>query len=481
MTGRSKICAAALMAIVLCACGRSGSNQSTEGVSKPAVEQDASAAVESDPGPTAAPTATPTPAATPTPTPVPVYVRPSYANVISGADSYVDERGAFIVEGNSLIVLLPVDTNAGYVWDCFENGGDGVFDYTEREPDKIPYTYTNGKYGGTKTPVSEVRAAQNAAAESSAAAAIPTDSSVSGQPDEYVIEEYDVAEYDGYEEVPPEEEYYEEYVEESVVQYVDEYGNVYDEPYPEEYDVVEETAYEVSPVSCRLAPMSPASVKSGGKVMTLSANAGSSVSEEDCTYVYAPGRKEYTLTATSSGTNVYCLECTGSEGLDSGFILSVHSDESMKVTFDLVWYSFGTCVSAPDGVPESEASVTVEQAAEREADAAASFDSCVRSNNMLGVAAEMVEGAYWEAVVIDPSIVELVGNGGAFYHEDYVDYAWDVFTANPVNPGRTTAYFVYRTGEDSAFPRMQVADIRVADDMTVTIHVRRFDMGVEFD
>jgi hypothetical protein len=100
---------------------------------------------------------------------------------------------------------------------------------------------------------------------------------------------------------------------------------------------------------------------------------------------------------------------------------------------------------------------------------------------MIGAAAEMVEGAYWEAYVMDSSIAGISGNGGSFYHENYADYAWDVFTIEPVSPGRTSAYFVYRTGDDTPMPRIQVADIQVAEDMTVTIHVRRFDMGVEFD
>ena len=151
------------------------------------------------------------------------------------------------------------------------------------------------------------------------------------------------------------------------------------------------------------------------------------------------------------------------------------------MTFDLVWYSFSECVAAPDGVPEAEATVTAEQAAERAASAAETFDSCVRTNNMIGAAAEMVEGAYWEAYVMDSSIAGISGNGGSFYHENYADYAWDVFTIEPVSPGRTSAYFVYRTGDDTPMPRIQVADIQVAEDMTVTIHVRRFDMGVEFD
>ena len=188
------------------------------------------------------------------------------------------------------------------------------------------------------------------------------------------------------------------------------------------------------------------------------------------------------FTASSAGTSIYCLEYTQNHtSLDSGFILYAHADEDLQVTFDLVWYSFSDCVAAPDGVPEAEATVTVEQAAERAASAAETYDSCVRTNNMIGAAAEMVEGAYWEAYVMDSSIAGISGNGGSFYHENYADYAWDVFTIEPVSPGRTSAYFVYRTGDDAPMPRIQVADIQVAEDMTVTIHVRRFDMGVEFD
>ena len=467
MMNGKKIFAVAVCAFLLAACGKSKPTQSV--TEKPAEE-----AVGSRPEEAAVqetePTATPSPEATPTPTPDPVYVRPSFANVAVGENAYADERGSFITVENSLVVLLPTDENGGYVWNCLENGGDENFSYTERDADHVPYTYTSGKYGGIKTPKSEVRAAESRSEDSIAAESIPTgvpepeqEESVYEQPEEYVIEEYVVTEYDdGYEEYPEEyvDEYPEEYTEEV---YWDENG----EPY--------------EPVSVKIPALSGTGGISRG-IHPMSASVGSSADQDDYTYVYAPGRKEFTFTASSAGTSIYCLEYTQNHtSLDSGFILYAHADEDLQVTFDLVWYSFSECVAAPDGVPEAEATVTAEQAAERAASAAETFDSCVRTNNMIGAAAEMVEGAYWEAYVMDSSIAGISGNGGSFYHENYADYAWDVFTIEPVSPGRTSAYFVYRTGDDTPMPRIQVADIQVAEDMTVTIHVRRFDMGVEFD
>ena len=468
MMNGKKIFAVAVCAFFLAACGKSKPTQSV--TEKPAEE-----AVGSRPEEAAVqetePTATPSPEATPTPTPDPVYVRPSFANVAVGENAYADERGSFITVENSLVVLLPTDENGGYVWNCLENGGDENFSYTERDADHVPYTYTSGKYGGIKTPKSEVRAAESRSEDSIAAESIPTgvpepeqEESVYEQPEEYVIEEYVVTEYDdGYEEYPEEyvEEYTEEYPEEEV------YWDENDEPY--------------EPVSVTIPSLSGTGGISRG-IQPMSASVGSTADQGDYTYVYAPGRKEFTFTASSAGTSIYCLEYTQNHtSLDSGFILYAHADENLQVTFDLVWYSFSDCVAAPDGVPEAEATVTAEQAAERAASAAETFDSCVRTNNMIGAAAEMVEGAYWEAYVMDSSIAGISGNGGSFYHENYADYAWDVFTIEPVSPGRTSAYFVYRTGDDTPMPRIQVADIQVAEDMTVTIHVRRFDMGVEFD
>ena len=467
MMNGKKIFAVAVCAFLLAACGKSKPTQSV--TEKPAEE-----AVGSRPEEAAVqetePTATPSPEATPTPTPDPVYVRPSFANVAVGENAYADERGSFITVENSLVVLLPTDENGGYVWDCLENGGDENFSYTERDADHVPYTYTSGKYGGIKTPKSEVRAAESRSEDSIATESIPTgvpepeqEESVYEQPEEYVIEEYVVTEYDdGYEEYPEEyvDEYPEEYTEEV---YWDENG----EPY--------------EPVSVKIPALSGTGGISRG-IQPMSASVGSTANQDDYTYVYAPGRKEFTFTASSAGTSIYCLEYTQNHtSLDSGFILYAHADEDLQVTFDLVWYSFSECVAAPDGVPEAEATVTAEQAAERAASAAETFDSCVRTNNMIGAAAEMVEGAYWEAYVMDSSIAGISGNGGSFYHENYADYAWDVFTIEPVSPGRTSAYFVYRTGDDAPMPRIQVADIQVAEDMTVTMHVRRFDMGVEFD
>ena len=463
-----KIFAVAVCAFILAACGKSKPTQNV--TEKPANEAVSSRPEEATVQETE-PTATPSPEATPTPTPDPVYVRPSFANVAVGENAYVDERGSFITVENSLVVLLPTDENGGYVWNCLENGGDENFSYTERDVDHVPYTYTSGKYGGIKTPKGEVRAAESRSEDSIAAESIPTgvpepeqEESVYEQPEEYVIEEYVVTEYDdGYEEYPEEyvEEYTEEYPEEEV------YWDENDEPY--------------EPVSVTIPSLSGTGGISRG-IQPMSASVGSTADQDDYTYVYAPGRKEFTFTASSAGTSIYCLEYTQNHtSLDSGFILYAHADEDLQVTFDLVWYSFSDCVAAPDGVPEAEATVTEEQAAERAASAAETYDSCVRTNNMIGAAAEMVEGAYWEAYVMDSSIAGISGNGGSFYHENYADYAWDVFTIEPVSPGRTSAYFVYRTGDDAPMPRIQVADIQVAEDMTVTMHVRRFDMGVEFD
>ena len=471
MMNGKKIFAVAVCAFLLAACGKSKPTQSV--TEKPAEE-----AVGSRPEEAAVqetePTATPSPEATPTPTPDPVYVRPSFANVAVGENAYVDERGSFITVENSLVVLLPTDENGGYVWNCLENGGDENFSYTERDVDHVPYTYTSGKYGGIKTPKGEVRAAESRSEDSIAAESIPTgvpepeqEESVYEQPEEYVIEEYVVTEYDdGYEEYPEE--------------YVDEYPEEYPEEYTEEV-YWDENGEPYEPVSVKIPALSGTGGISRG-IQPMSASVGSTADQGDYTYVYAPGRKEFTFTASSAGTSIYCLEYTQNHtSLDSGFILYAHADEDLQVTFDLVWYSFSDCVAAPDGVPEAEATVTEEQAAERAASAAETYDSCVRTNNMIGAAAEMVEGAYWEAYVMDSSIAGISGNGGSFYHENYADYAWDVFTIEPVSPGRTSAYFVYRTGDDTPMPRIQVADIQVAEDMTVTIHVRRFDMGVEFD
>ena len=490
MMNGKKIFAVAVCAFLLAACGKSKPTQSV--TEKPAEE-----AVGSRPEEAAVqetePTATPSPEATPTPTPDPVYVRPSFANVAVGENAYVDERGSFITVENSLVVLLPTDENGGYVWNCLENGGDENFSYTERDADHVPYTYTSGKYGGIKTPKSEVRAAESRSEDSIAAESIPTgvpepeqEESVYEQPEEYVIEEYVVTEYDdGYEEYP--EEYVDEYPEEYPEEYTEEvYWDENGEPY-EPVSVKIPALSGTGEISRGIQPMSasPALSGTGGisrGIQPMSASVGSTADQGDYTYVYAPGRKEFTFTASSAGTSIYCLEYTQNHtSLDSGFILYAHADENLQVTFDLVWYSFSDCVAAPDGVPEAEATVTAEQAAERAASAAETFDSCVRTNNMIGAAAEMVEGAYWEAYVMDSSIAGISGNGGSFYHENYADYAWDVFTIEPVSPGRTSAYFVYRTGDDTPMPRIQVADIQVAEDMTVTIHVRRFDMGVEFD
>ena len=394
-----KIFAVAVCAFILAACGKSKPTQNV--TEKPANEAVSSRPEEATVQETE-PTATPSPEATPTPTPDPVYVRPSFANVAVGENAYVDERGSFITVENSLVVLLPTDENGGYVWNCLENGGDENFSYTERDVDHVPYTYTSGKYGGIKTPKSEVRAAESRSEDSIATESIPTgvpepeqEESVYEQPEEYVIEEYVVTEYDdGYEEYPEEyvEEYTEEYPEEEV------YWDENDEPY--------------EPVSVTIPSLSGTGGISRG-IHPMSASVGSSADQDDYTYVYAPGRKEFTFTASSAGTSIYCLEYTQNHtSLDSGFILYAHADEDLQVTFDLVWYSFADCVAAPDGVPEAEATVTEEQAAERAASAAETYDSCVRTNNMIGAAAEMVEGAYWEAYVMDSSIAGISWSKG---------------------------------------------------------------------
>ena len=382
MMNGKKIFAVAVCAFLLAACGKSKPTQSV--TEKPAEE-----AVGSRPEEAAVqetePTATPSPEATPTPTPDPVYVRPSFANVAVGENAYADERGSFITVENSLVVLLPTDENGGYVWNCLENGGDENFSYTERDADHVPYTYTSGKYGGIKTPKSEVRAAESRSEDSIAAESIPTgvpepeqEESVYEQPEEYVIEEYVVTEYDdGYEEYPEEyvdeypEEYPEEYTEEV---YWDENGELY-EPVSVKIPALSGTGE----ISRGIQPMSasPALSGTGGisrGIQPMSASVGSTADQGDYTYVYAPGRKEFTFTASSAGTSIYCLEYTQNHtSLDSGFILYAHADEDLQVTFDLVWYSFSDCVAAPDGVPEAEATVTVEQAAERAASAAETY------------------------------------------------------------------------------------------------------------
>ena len=476
------ICAAVILAIFLSGCGKGESTSGTENASPETTVGDIQAADSREsqmPIETPVPTATSTPTPTPTPTPDPVYVRPSYANVISGSSSYVDETGSFVAMENSLVVFLPTDDAGGYVWHCLENGGDGIFEITEEQVRKVPYTYTSGRYGGKKVLKSEIKVTKPEADDSSV-----TEPVISEAPAEDMIEENEPTEYDDIyvEEVP--EEYAEEVPEEYVEEYTEEVPEEDVYYAEEEYPEGQIFADGLSPVSLRIDSSSERGTKRGGMTFLSSAqsNAGS---ESDYTYVYAPARSEYTFTAQSPGTSVYCLEYTKASAvvpeLDGGFILYLYADEGLNVTFDLVRYSFAECVAAPDGVPEAEASVTEEEAAAQAEKTAETYDSCLRENNMIGAAAEMVEGAYWEAVVMDPSIAQLTGNGSAFYHEDYQDYTWDVFTINPVSPGRTTAYFVYRTGYDSAFPRSQVVDITVGADLSVTAHVRRLDLGVEFD
>ena len=330
-----KIFAVAVCAFLLAACGKSKPTQSV--TEKPAEE-----AVGSRPEEAAVqetePTATPSPEATPTPTPDPVYVRPSFANVAVGENAYADERGSFITVENSLVVLLPTDENGGYVWNCLENGGDENFSYTERDADHVPYTYTSGKYGGIKTPKSEVRAAESRSEDSIATESIPTgvpepeqEESVYEQPEEYVIEEYVVTEYDdGYEEYPEEyvDEYPEEYTEEV---YWDENGEPY-EPVSVKIPALSGTGG----ISRGIQPMSASPSLSGTEgisrgIQPMSASVGSTANQDDYTYVYAPGRKEFTFTASSAGTSIYCLEYTQNHtSLDSGFILYAHADEDLQ-------------------------------------------------------------------------------------------------------------------------------------------------------
>ena len=334
MMNGKKIFAVAVCAFLLAACGKSKPTQSV--TEKPAEE-----AVGSRPEEAAVqetePTATPSPEATPTPTPDPVYVRPSFANVAVGENAYADERGSFITVENSLVVLLPTDENGGYVWNCLENGGDENFSYTERDADHVPYTYTSEKYGVIKTPKSEVRAAESRSEDSIAAESIPTgvpeseqEESVYEQPEEYVIEEYVVTEYDdGYEEYPEEyvDEYPEEYTEEV---YWDENGEPY-EPVSVKIPALSGTGG----ISRGIQPMSASPSLSGTEgisrgIQPMSASVGSTANQDDYTYVYAPGRKEFTFTASSAGTSIYCLEYTQNHtSLDSGFILYVHADEDL--------------------------------------------------------------------------------------------------------------------------------------------------------
>ncbi len=472
MIARKMICAAVMLLLTLSACGGSDETaQVTENITAPA-EIKTHDNSQTDNIPDYESTVTPVPTASPTPTPEPVYVRPSFANVISGSDAYADERGSFIAMKNSLIILLPSETAGRYVWHCMENGGDGNFSFTERDTEKIPYTYPGGKYGGVKTLKSKVNALADAAEDSEPAITVTEVPKPEQRPEENVNEAEGDTGYEEYEEYEVYEEYPEEIIEEYVIE---EYEEVPEEEYYYDY----EEQYE--PVSIKI-PSDTGMKKARTGIMNMSAAAGSLEGADEYTYVYSPCRKEYTFTADSAGTSVYCLEYTGNNNeLDSGFVVYMHADEGLNVTFDLVWYSFADCVAAPDGVSEEEASVTEQEAEELARSASEEFDSCVRENNMLGAAAEMIEGAYWEAFVMDPAVAGISSNGGAFYHEDYKDYAWDVFTVNPVSPGRTTAYFTYRTGGDERPPRMQIADILVGEDLSVTVHVRRYDLGVEFD
>ena len=500
-TGKLSKTIALALALLMCAgCGRAGEEAETE-TAPAAIQPTATQA----PSPTEVP-ATLTPTPSPVPTQVPLkdlkYVRPSFANVVSGATSQTDERGSFVVTNNTLVVLLPTNSHDGYKWNCADNYEDGIFTVSDGNTEDIPYTYTSGKYGGAETPKSEVKAAEEAyrqslreepnaeAASDTTDAATETGNEDGGAGEDEIIEEIII-----YEDDPDYEEYVDEGEEYEIVE-GDE--SVYEEEIPDEQQeevgnediIVEEQSFAGGNMSVSLmkasGPARPSFKMSGpsGGIRALAAEGDASVPEET-TYVYAPSRTEYVFTPQSAGTGIFYLECTKGDGtasvLDNGFILFAHADENLDITFDLAWYSFADCVAAPERIPEYDASVLTEQVAAQEKAAGEAFDSCVRNDNTIGAASRMVDDSYWEVFSMDNAVADITSNGGAFFHEDFVDYSWDLFTINPHQPGRTTAYFIHMTGDNSSVPRTQVADIHVADDMSVTVHVRRLDMGVQFD
>ena len=501
-TGKLSKITALVLALLMCA-GCSSAGEEAEIDTAPAAIQPTATPA---PSPTEVP-ATLTPTPSPVPTQVPLkdlkYVRPSFANVVSGATSHADERGSFVVKDKTLVVLLPTDSHEGYTWHCADNYEDGIFTVSDGSTEDIPYTYTSGKYGGLEIPKSEVKAAEEAyrqslreepnAGAASDTPAVDTDTDTgtgTGDDGEEIIEEIII-----YEDDPDYEEYVDEGEDYEVVEGDD---SVYEEETPEEQQeevgdedyVVEAQSFvrdnmsvSYMTASGSVRPSSGISAARGG-IREMAAEGDDSVPEE-MTYVYASSRTQYEFTPQAAGTGIFYLECTKGNGtasvLDNGFILFAHADENLDITFDLEWYSFANCVAAPERIPEYDASVLTEQVADQEESAAEAFDSCVRNDNTIGAASRMVDDSYWEVFSMDNSVADITSNGGAFFHEDFVDYSWDMFTINPHQPGRTTAYFIHMTGDNSSVPRVQVADIHVADDMSVTVHVRRLDMGVQFD
>ena len=501
-TGKFSKTTALVLVLMICAgCGRAEEEAEIE--TAPAAIQ---TTVTQAPTPTEAP-ATLTPTPSPVPTQVPLkdltYVRPSFANVVSGATSHEDERGSFVVTKKTLEVVLPTDSHVGYSWHCEdenqdenedENGSE-IFTVSEGRTEEIPYTYSSRKYGGAEVIKSELEDAQGAFRQrlreeenEEDTSDMPADDIDAGNEDGDVGEEVIIEEIIIYEDDPEYDEYIEEDVEDEVVE----------EETPEEWQEGSEEgnnqeegkviSREYLPVSIKsdFKSIHPSfSISGSSKRIKAMAAEGEVSAEEEMTYIYAPSCTGYVFTPQKAGTEIFFLECAKGDGtssvLDNGFILFAHADEKLDITFDLVWYSFAECVAAPERIPESDASVLIDQVAAQEESAAEAFDSCIRNENTIGAASRVIDNSYWEVYSMDNSVADITSDGGAFYHEDFVDYSWDMFTINPREPGRTTAYFIQKTGDDSSLPTTQIADIHVSDDMSVTVHVRRLDLGVQFD
>ncbi|MDO4804404.1 MAG: hypothetical protein Q4A32_06255 [Lachnospiraceae bacterium] len=498
--------------------------------------------VEKKATPTEEPSPTPTLMPTQVPLSQLVFCRPSYSIVATGSLSHADERGSFTVVEKSLIAILPVDDGAGYSWRCVDHSKDGIFTVSEGELQGYPYIYASGKYGGDETPESEVKAAEDRwkqmKAEAEKALYTPTPTPTpkpetnTGNGVTYnnggstVIYEYVT--------LPPEENTAPDQITESddplngweidtggvggegeeqddLSGYEiedggdagDDAGEVDPGVYPDDSSLVYEgeddfvgsngTGGGMGLMSAKMGGSKknrtqtiPPATFAGAKLTKLSsATTPAAVKQEKVTYVYAPAREQYTFTPNTPGTDTFYLEYAKGEGteqaLDSGYILFVHADEDLAVTYDLVHYSFSTNIAAPNAISEMASELLQEDAIQQEEEAREAFDSCVRDNNTIGASAIRVEGAYWEVYSTDENIATVTSNGGAFFHEDFQDYTWDMFSINPVSPGRTTLYFYYRNGDGQPIPRMQVADVKVAEDLSLDVHVRRFDLGVEFD
>lgn len=480
---------AVLLALVLCqGCGasRNAVDQNEISPIREKVTEKPIAATES-----------PTPVPTQMPTEVPlsamIYCRPSYSNVAVGSASYSDERGSFTIVNNSLTAVLPVNDADGYSWRCIDHNAEGIFSVSEGELQNYPYAYTSGKYGGEETPKSKVREAEDRWKKMKAEAEEARKAlTITPAPEDEVFEEHtDYYEYETQPEPEPEpsEEEPAAVPDDPLDGWNLEFGDGNQDDGWEEgaegdfnneqggygEDVTYEYTSFVMPKTALSMPDT--------KIQKCSVSAAEK--KEDVTYVYASAREQFTFTPVSPGTNIFYLEYVKGKGveqeLDSGFVLFAHVDDSLAVTFDLVHYSFATCVAAPNEIAESEAEIVRDEVASQENDAEKAFDSCVRRNNTIGASAVRVEGGYWEVYSTDNDVASVVSNGGALYHEDYQDYTWDMFSINPNAPGRTTLYFYYRNGDGQPIPRMQVADVKVAEDLSLTVHVRRFDIGVEFD